>query len=170
MPKLTADEIKQLLNLRPLPLEGGYYAETYRSRDAIPETALPSGYKGQRAFSTAIYFLLTSNSFSAMHKLPTDEVFHFYLGDPVQMLQIAPDGTGRILVMGQDLTCNHLLQVVVPANHWQGTSLLRGGAWALLGTTMAPGFEFEDYQHGDRSLLVTQFPQLAELIISLTRD
>jgi len=170
MPKLTADDIKHRLNLRPLPLEGGYYAETYRSCDAIPETALPSAYSGVRVLSTAIYFLLTSDNFSAMHKVPTDEVFHFYLGDPVQMLQIAPDGTGRILVMGQDLTCNHLLQVVVPGNYWQGASLLKGGAWALLGTTMAPGFEFEDYQHGDRSSLVTRFPQFADLIISLTRN
>src|ERR1051326_2178730 len=97
---LTTDEIKSLLGLKPHPTEGGFYVETYRSKDVLSRDALPSRYGGSRAFGTAIYYLITPDSFSALHRLPTDEIFHFYLGDPVEMLQLSADGAGRLLTIG----------------------------------------------------------------------
>src|SRR5688572_28798580 len=100
---ITAREIIELFNLRPLPVEGGYFAESYRSSGIIVESVLPSGYSGPRCFGTAIYYLLTPETFSAMHRVPGDEVFHFYLGDPVEMLQLRSDGTGERIVIGSDI-------------------------------------------------------------------
>lgn len=97
------EEIKRLLGLRPLPVEGGYYAESYRSPESLPSDYLPARYGGPRSFGTAIYYLLTPDTFSELHRLQTDEVFHFYLGDPVEMLQLSEDGSGRRLHLGQDV-------------------------------------------------------------------
>jgi uncharacterized protein len=166
---LTADEIKSLLDLRPLPEEGGYFAETYRSDEAISKEALPARYAGGRLMATAIYYLLTPDTFSALHRLPTDEVFHFYLGDPVEMLQLWPAGSGRVVTLGTDLLQGMRPQVVVPKGVWQGTRLIAGGRFALLGTTMAPGFEFIDYEAGRRATLVSQYPEYAEKIKALIR-
>jgi predicted cupin superfamily sugar epimerase len=99
--------------------------------------------------------------------LPSDEVFHFYLGDPVSMLQLWPDGTGRIVILGPDVRAGQSPQLVVPAGVWQG-SWLASGAWALLGTTMAPGFDFADYEAGDRLALTRAYPAFAEIIGRLT--
>src|SRR5687768_14866226 len=138
---ITARDIITRFNLRPLPVEGGYFAESYRSSATIPESALPSGYSGPRYFGTAIYYLLTPETFSAMHRLPGDEVFHFYLGDPVEMLQLRSDGTGERIIIGNDIAAGMRVQVPVPANVWQGSRLCDGGKFALMGTTMAPGFD-----------------------------
>jgi uncharacterized protein len=165
----TAEELKTMLNLAPLELEGGYFRQTYRAAGTIPEGVLPSAYKGSRNYSTAIYFLLTPDTFSAMHRLPTDEVFHFYLGDPVEVIQITPGGTGETVVMGPDLRNAQVLQCVVPGGYWQGARLIEGGSWALLGTTVAPGFEFADYEHGIRAKLVREFPEYEVPITALTR-
>ncbi len=100
---ITAEQIKRRLNLKPHPEEGGYYRETYRSDEHIPANVLPDRYKGERSFATAIYYLLTPDTFSAMHRLPTDEIFHFYMGDPVEMLQLIPDGSGRVITLGSDI-------------------------------------------------------------------
>ena len=166
---MTPDELKALLNLIPLPLEGGYYSETYRASGRIPQNALPAVYGGPRSFCTAIYFLLTPDTFSAMHRLPSDEVFHFYLGDPVEMFQIPPNGVAKTEILGPDLRSNQAPQLVIPGGVWQGARLAQGGEWALLGTTVAPGFEFADYEHGIRAKLVAEFPQHAEMITALTR-
>ena len=106
---LTADQIKVLFNLKPHPEEGGYFVETYRSSETISEKALTSRYKGVRSFGTAIYYLLTPETISAMHRLQSDEIFHFYLGDPVEMLQLWPDGSGRVLILVQIflMECSH---------------------------------------------------------------
>ena len=111
---ITAEQIKAKLKLRPHPEEGGYYAETYRSGTWISKEALPAGYAGARSISTAIYYLLTPDTFSAMHRLLTDEVFHFYLGDPAEMLQLWPDGSGKILTLGTEILHGMHLQAVVP--------------------------------------------------------
>src|SRR5947209_1241626 len=151
----TADEVIAALGLRPLPVEGGYYRETYRAALRLPADTLGPAYAGGRAASTAIYYLLTPDTFSALHRLPGAEVFHFYLGDPVEMLQLGPapaDG-GRVVVLGTDLRAGQVPQAVVPGGVWQGGALAPGGRFALLGTTMAPGFEFADYQSGDRAAL-----------------
>lgn len=165
----TADQIRTLLNLKPHPEEGGYFIETYRSSETILEKVLPSRYEGVRTFGTAIYYLLTPETFSAMHRLRSDEIFHFYLGDPVEMLQLWPDGSGRIVILGSDILDRMQPQVVVPRGVWQGARLLNGGKFALLGTTVSPGFEFADYESGRRDELVKSCPKFRDLITALTK-
>lgn len=142
--------------------------ETYRSDERIAPAALPARYAGPRSFGTAIYYLLTAETFSAMHRLASDEIFHFYLGDPVEMLQLFPDGSGRIVTLGQDLQEGMRPQVVVRKGVWQGSRLVSGGRFALLGTTVAPGFDFADYEHGRRADLLRSHPAFRDLILSLT--
>ncbi len=167
--KLTAQEIINRLKLTPHPEEGGFFSEIYRSAEHISKPCLPERYSSARSMGTAIYYLLTSETFSAMHRLRTDEIFHFYLGDPVTMLQLLPDGSSRRLTLGSDILNDQQLQVVVPRGIWQGSFLNPGGQFALLGTTMAPGFEFADYEHGSRELLLQAYPDQKELIFRLTR-
>jgi len=166
---LTADKIKFLLNLTPHPEEGGYFVETYRSPHHIPKDVLPEGYEGERLLATAIYYLLTPDTFSAMHRLPADEIFHFYLGDPVEMLQLLPDGSGRVITLGGDILNGMYPQVTVKKGVWQGSRLLPGGSFALLGTTMSPGFERVDYESGKRDVLIKSYPRFRDLICALTR-
>src|SRR5262245_3963682 len=104
---MTAEEIVARLGLKPHPVEGGFFVETYRSTETVARDV------GVRSLGTAIYYLLTPATVSAMHLLPTDEVFHFYLGDPVRQLQLWPDGTGREVVLGTDLTAGQVPQLVV---------------------------------------------------------
>jgi predicted cupin superfamily sugar epimerase len=165
---LTAVQIRELLQMRPHPIEGGYFAETYRGRPVIPQSLL-RGYPGDRAISTAIYYLLTPDTFSAMHRVRGDETFHFYLGDAVEMLQLKADGAGEVIVLGQDIAVGMRLQYTVPGGVWQGTRLRAGGNYALLGTTMAPGFEYEDYETGQRQDLIAQYPQDSAMLAALTR-
>ena len=171
MPELTADQIIELLGLEPLPEEGGLFRQTYRSGEQIPAAALPSRYGGPRRFATAIYYLLTDapDSFSALHRLKTYEVYHFYLGDPVEMLLLHPEGRGERLILGQDLAAGQRVQFVVPAGAWQGARLGPAGHYALLGTTMAPGYEQVDFELGNREELFGGYPEQAELIRALTR-
>jgi uncharacterized protein len=152
------DRLTRLLGLRPHPDEGGFFVETYRSDETVPAGTL-AGRTEARAVSTAIYFLVTPESYSGLHRLPADEVFHFYLGDPVEMLLLRPDGTAEARVLGTDLAAGMRPQVVVPRGTWQGSRLLPGGRHALLGTTMAPGFEPSDYEHGDPEALVAAYPE-----------
>ena len=160
---MDIDEIKSLLHLQPHPREGGFFAETYRAAETCVTSA------GGRSLATAIYYLLTPKSFSEMHRLPGDEMFHFYLGDPVEMLQLYPDGASSIVVLGQRITLGHKLQHVVPGGVWQGARLITGGSYALLGTTMSPGFAYEDYASGNAGDLLRHWPQRAEMIRALTR-
>jgi predicted cupin superfamily sugar epimerase len=164
----SAKKIQELLKLKPLPVEGGYFAETYRSKFTLTQRSLPS-YSGERALSTAIYYMLTPDTFSAMHRLKGDEVYHFYLGDPAEMLILKPDGTGETLLMGQGIVLGMRLQHAVPGGIWQGSRLVPGGKFALLGTTMAPGFDPADFELGSRGELTTRYPAYAELIAVLTR-
>jgi predicted cupin superfamily sugar epimerase len=166
---ITADTVKTLLNLKPHPDEGGYFRETYSSPHILSKNILPEGYTEERSLATAIYYLLTPDTFSALHRLPTDELFHFYLGDPVEMLQLLPDGSGRTITLGQDITKNMHLQVVVKKGVWQGSRLCAGGQFALLGTTMSPGFEPSDYESGLREGLIADYPRFKNLIRKLTR-
>jgi uncharacterized protein len=165
---LTAQQIRELLNMHPHLIEGGYFAETYRGGLAIPRSLL-RGYPGDRGISTAIYYLLTPDTFSAMHRVRGDEMFHFYLGDAVEMLQLKPDGSGEVILLGQDITAAMRLQHNVPGGVWQGSRVRAGGTYALLGTTMAPGFEYEDYEAGKRQELIARYPEFSQLIASLTR-
>jgi predicted cupin superfamily sugar epimerase len=167
---LTSDQIIELLALVPLPVEGGYYRQSYIAEEGIPTSALPSRYSGPKPFSSAIYYLLFDDQFSALHRLPTDEIYHHYLGDPVEMLLLYPDGESRRIVGGGDLLAGQMLQWVAPAGVWQGSRLVPGGLLALLGTTMAPAYGPEDFELGECADLLRQFPGEGELIRALTRD
>jgi len=167
---LTANQIITLFNLKPHPEEGGYFAETYRSSETLSEKALPSRYKGIRSFGTAIYYLLTPEIFSVMHRLQSDEIFHFYLGDPVEILQLRPDGPGKVITIGSDILNGMQPQVLVPRGVWQGARLIKGGKFALLGTTVSPGFELADYEPGQREELANSHPRFRDLITALTKD
>jgi predicted cupin superfamily sugar epimerase len=167
---ITADALIRLLQLQPHPKEGGHFRETYRAAESLPPDALASRYGGARSVSTAIYYLLTPTTYSALHRLQSDEVFHFYLGSPVRMLQLFPDGAARTIVLGPDLLAGHQVQVVVPRGVWQGSLLEPGGDFALLGCTVAPGFEYADYEGGRRDALIAQYPQFTDLIGRLTPD
>jgi predicted cupin superfamily sugar epimerase len=159
---MTADEVIAFLQLQPHPVEGGFFRETYRSGATLQQDG------AIRSVSTAIYYLLTPKTVSALHRLPGDEVFHFYGGDPVRMLQLWPDGSTRSLALGPDLRAGHMPQLVVPGGVWQGSVLMDGGAWALLGATMAPGFDYADYTAGHRAELTAKYPAEAKMIERLT--
>jgi predicted cupin superfamily sugar epimerase len=161
---VTTDEIKKLLGLEPHPVEGGSYRRTYTSRGTV---ALE---RGERAQGTAIYYLLEPGTFSEMHVLASDEIFHFYLGDPVEMLQLLPDGSSAVFTLGRDLEAGQHVQLVVPAGVWQGTRLIGDGKVALLGCTVTPGFDFADYRNASARELIAKWPSEAERIKKLTRS
>jgi predicted cupin superfamily sugar epimerase len=163
---INVQEIINLLKLEPLPQEGGYFRQTYKSSETIPQAALPLRYRQDRTFGTAIYFMLTSADFSAMHRLDTDEIYHFYLGDPLEMLLLHPDGSGEVFILGNDLLKGMQPQKVVPKEVWQGSRLTPGGqcGFALVGTTMAPGFEWAGFELGEREALIEQYPAFAQMI------
>ena len=160
---MTADQLISQLNLQPHPKEGGFFRETYR---AVDNVSVPR-YSGNRSASTAIYYLLKPGTFSALHRLASDEIFHFYLGSPVRMIQLSGAG-GKEIVLGQDLSRGQQLQVFVPQGVWQGSLMEPGGDFALLGCTVAPGFDYADYEHGQREELLRQYPEHAEMIRRLT--
>jgi predicted cupin superfamily sugar epimerase len=167
----TANEIIQKLDLKPLPGEGGFYRETYRSDiPAIP--AAQFGIKSQknRNVCTAIYYMVVPDSFSALHRVKSDELFHFYSGDPVEMIQFDDSGKASHFVLGTDVLKGQTPQVVVQKGMWQATKLVSGGKWALMGTTVAPGFEFEDFELGEREQMISKFPHLRNDIVNYTRE
>ncbi|WP_430472981.1 cupin domain-containing protein [Thalassospira lucentensis] len=163
---ITIDDLIAKLGLQPHP-EGGYYAETFRSF----ETCNPGNrYLGVRSTGTAIYYLLTPDTFSGMHILTSDEIFHHYLGDAVEQLQLFDDGTHKLVEIGSDLLAGQIPQMVVPKNVWQGARLKPGGKFALLGCTVAPGFDFADFSMGKRAALGSKWPAASDMIAALTRD
>ena len=160
---MNADQIKTLLKLEPHPVEGGSFRRTYTSAGNVE---LP---RGVRAQGTAIYYLLEAGTFSEMHALASDEIFHFYLGDPVEMLQLYEDGGSAVFTLGPDLDAGQHVQLVVPAGVWQGTRLVEGGKVALLGCTVTPGFDFADYVSGSYAELAAKWPTEMQRIRKLTR-
>ena len=182
MAALTAADVKRLLHLEPHPREGGSFTRTFTSGEPLaPGNFTPTRYDGQRHTSTAIYYLLEPGTFSEMHVLASDELFHHYLGDPVEMLQLHPDGTAGTHILGSDLLTGQRPQVAVRRGVWQGSHLLPWASatsiapapqhgYALLGCTVAPGFEYADYRSASRSDLIGRWPGQAGLIVSLTRN
>jgi hypothetical protein len=168
---LTAEYLIETLGLRPLAGEGGWFRQTWVADEQWPATALPPRYGRGKPAGTAIYYLLTDapDGFSALHRLPTDEIYHFYLGDPVEQLLLHPDGRGERVVLGQDLGAGQSVQHVAPRGWWQGSRLVPGGRVALVGTTMAPGFDPLDFEPGARAALNAAYPAHADLIAALTR-
>jgi hypothetical protein len=165
---ISAQEIIELFGMQPLREEGGYFVEIYKCQELIPKKALPRRYGSARSYGTAIFYLLTPDTVSALHRLESDEIFHFYLGDPVTMLQLHPDGSTNVVTLGQDIRSGQQLQVVVPRGTWQGSLLNEGGEFALLGCTVAPGFEYSDYEAGSRGDLLKEYPGQEDLLARLT--
>ena len=165
---MTAEEIIKKLNLVPLPEEGGFYTETFREKTFIPEEALPE-HEGKRCYSTAIYYLVTPEEFSALHRVKSTEIFHFYAGDPVEMVQIDKQGKLEKIVIGNNFEREHRPQVIVEPGVWQGVRLAEGGEWSLMGCTVASGFEFEDFEVESYEKLSAQYPQHKDVIREYTR-
>lgn len=166
---MDINKIINKLKLIPHPNEGGYFSETYRSNEKILKSVLPSRYSDDRSYGTAIYYLLTPKTFSEIHRLKSDEIFHFYLGDPVEMIHLYPDGSVKKIILGQDIFNGMELQVVVPKMVWQGARVMEGGNFSLLGTTVSPGFEYSDYEPAVRKELIKIYPDYKEHIIKLTK-
>ena len=139
----TAKELIDFLGLQPLPGEGGYYKETHRSEVGFPGT--------NKHASTAIYYLLTPSCTSILHRLPTEEIYHFYGGTPVELVLVSPTFEISRVTLGSDLLAGQIVQYRVPANYWQGSYLAGQGDYALMGTTMSPGFEFSDFEAASKS-------------------
>jgi hypothetical protein len=163
----TAQRWIDRLRLEPHP-EGGWYRQTYRAPLMLPQAALP-GYAGDRAASTAIYFLLAGDQFSALHRLRSDEVWHFYAGSTLIVHVIESGGKYSELLLGSDATSGEEFQAVVPAGCWFGSSLRQPDTWALVGCTVAPGFDFSDFEMAKREALTAQYPQHRAIIQRLTR-
>ena len=157
------------LDLEPHP-EGGYFTETYRSEEYISAEALSEEYVGSRNHSTCIYFLLTSDMFSAFHKINQDEIWHFYQGSPIQLHTISEEGNHEEYLIGVDLSQGQSPQLVVPGNHWFAAKIIDPDSYALVGCTVAPGFDFQDFTLAKRKKLIEQFPQHSDLITEFTRD
>ncbi|WP_030024755.1 cupin domain-containing protein [Streptomyces monomycini] len=157
----SPQEIVELYGLEPLPREGGRYRQTW----AGPPR--PDG----RPDGTAIVVLLTAepDGHSALHRLPIDEVWHFYLGDPLSMLLLDPSGGTRTVALGPDVLGGQHVQFTVPAGTWMAAEVAEVGAWSLFGCTMAPGFTFDAYEHGDAAELAARYPQEAARITALSR-
>lgn len=153
---LPAEYWIERLGLKPHP-EGGYYAETYRAAQTLPNG---------RPVATAIYFLLEHGNFSALHRLSSDEMWHFYTGDPLMVHLIEPMGAYRVLRLGPGQS----FQGVVPAGCWFGATVETPGGYALVGCTVAPGFDFADFELAEREALTRLYPQHRALIERLTRS
>lgn len=162
MTAVTPEDLVAHYRLEPIPREGGLFRQTW----AGPERS------DGRPEGTAIVALLTVPDFSALHRLPGDEVWHFYLGDPLELLLLAPDGTSSTAVLGPDLRHGQHLQFTVPGGTWMGARVVAGGAWTFFGCTMAPGFTYDGYEHGDAGELTARYartPAEAARITGLCR-
>ena len=148
--------------------EGGYFAETYRSAEKIPHHALPTRFSGDRNFSTGILFLLENHHFSALHRIQADEMWHFYAGGPLNVYVILPSGELEIIRLGNNPDRGEVFQAVVPAGCWFGSKPADETAYSLVGCTVAPGFDFADFELAKRLDLLDQYPQNREVIELLT--
>ncbi|NKF23187.1 cupin domain-containing protein [Solimonas marina] len=168
----TAARIIAKLHMQKIPDEGAWFAGTYQSPIRIPQSALPARYDSARNLGSGIYALITRDDFSAMHRLLTDETWHFYSGDPIELLLLYPDGRNRIVTLGSDVLAGQQPQFTVPAGVWMGARPQGNdaNAYALFGCTLAPGFDYGDYQAGYRDVLQAAYPQRAALIAALTRE
>lgn len=164
----TAGHWIDLLRLQPHP-EGGYYRVTYEAEQMIEQGALPDSFAGPRRASTAIYFLLQRGDFSAFHRIPSDELWHFYAGDALQIHIINAAGVIRTIDLGRNVASGEAFQAVVPADHWFASEPKGESAYALVGCTVAPGFDFTDFQLAARDELLREYPQHKKLIERLTR-
>ncbi|MEK7287841.1 MAG: cupin domain-containing protein [Elusimicrobiota bacterium] len=165
----SMSKLIKLYDLEPHP-EGGYFKETYRAKGKVSQRELPSHFKGTRNYSTAIYFLLPEGKRSNLHRIQSDEIWHFYLGGPLTLIQIPPSGQIEKVVLGQDVETGQKLQHIVPAGCWFGAHPNPGSAFSFVGCTVSPGFDFADFEMGKRADLTARFPRLAAQIRRFTRE
>ncbi len=165
---LTPQQYIQHYSLLPHP-EGGWYKQTYKSKEVISAAALPERFSGNRPFSTAIYFLLEPGNFSAFHRIKSDECWHFYAGGPLLVHVLLPDGTLQTVTLGNDTAKGQLFQYVVPAHCWFASEPAPGSAFSFVGCTVAPGFDFADLELADATALAGLYPQHEWLIRQLCR-
>jgi len=165
----SADEIIAALGLAPLPGEGGWFRETWRSDAVLPAAQLPA-HGSDRSAGTAILFLVTPTAFSALHLLAGPEIWFFHDGDPAELTLLHPDGAIEVVRLGHDLAAGERPQAVVPGGVWQGCAVVADGAWSLVGTAMAPGFDVADFTLADPDALLAGWPAAADRIRRLTRS
>ncbi len=163
----TIEEIVSRLELLPHP-EGGYYKETYRSEGEIPEAVLGKDYVGERNYATSIYFLLTSENFSAFHRIKQDEIWHFYDGSPIQLHMIDQEGNYSSQLIGKELSNGELPQILVPGGVWFASEVAEGGSYSLAGCTVSPGFDFQDFELRSGEELSKLYPQHEKIVRRLT--
>ncbi len=169
---MTAEEIIKALGLQLLPKEGGYFKVSFTADERLKEENLPRRYQQARNLSGAIYFLETTEQFSALHQLPTDELYFYHYGDPLELLLLHPDGSGELNRLGMDLHDGQRPQLLAPKNSWQGSRPVLDGTFgfSLISTSMAPGFHENDPIFADRESLIENYPKFKDQILALTRD
>ena len=161
----VADLIK-LYKLEEHP-EGGYFTQTYRANAQILASTEKDKYKGPRYYSTGIYYLLPGGARSKLHKILSDEMWHFYLGGPMKIIELWPDGRVTETILGTDVLGGQVVQHVVPAGNWFGGFPLEGTNFSFVGCTVSPGFDFEDFEFGNKETLLKDYPKAKELISKL---
>jgi len=164
-----AQDIIEKLNLLPHP-EGGFFKETFRSKGSISKDELGNGYSGPRSYSTAIYFLLTSDSFSAFHRIKQDEFWHHYDGAAINVHVIDPDGNYSCTVVGKDYNNGEVPQFVVEGGCWFASEVHNNDEFSLVGCTVSPGFDFNDFELADKDKLTELYPEHKDVISRLTRN
>lgn len=162
---MTAQDIIQKFNLKPHP-EGGYFTETYRASELISSEALPERFCGDRSHGTAILFLLQKGYISQLHRIKSDEIWHFYAGDPLHLFEITPDGKVIETILGNEYSVGQLPQYVVKAGHYFGG--FSSGAYSFVGCTVSPGFDFADFEFANYDALLQSFPDARSVIDRLS--
>ncbi|TPN84758.1 cupin domain-containing protein [Aquimarina algicola] len=165
---LDLKNIIDRLDLSPHP-EGGFYKETYRSKGDIPQSVLGANFTGERSYCTGIYFLLTSDNFSAFHRIKQDEIWHYYKGSSLYVHVITPKGVYKKYAVGTNFDEGEVPQLVVPAGYWFASSVKDESSYSLVGCTVSPGFDFEDFEMASRDQLINQYPDHQKVITQYTR-
>jgi predicted cupin superfamily sugar epimerase len=165
----TVAQLVERFQMVPHP-EGGYYKETYRSDELIKKGSLPGRFSGDRNFSTAIYFLLEQGNFSAFHRIQSDECWHFYAGHALHVHVIYPDGRYELISLGNNVAAGETFQAIVPAGCWFASETAPGGLFSFVGCTVAPGFDFADFELAEKDILGAEFPTQRALITRLSRQ
>ncbi len=165
--KKTAQYWREKLSLAK-HIEGGAFREIYRSSMLLAEDVLTSEHRGNRNACTAIYFQLEHGEFSAMHRIASDEIWHHYDGAALCIFEIKPGGQLVKHLLGKDIEHGEQPVVIIPAGSWFGSRVEQAGGYTLCGCTVAPGFDFADFELANKSELVLQYPQHSDIIHALT--
>lgn len=165
---MLENDLIKTFDLQPHP-EGGYFKETYRSEKTIETNLIDKQFPSGRNYSTAIYFLIEKDNFSAFHRIKSDEVWHFYEGDALEVIEIDLKGNLIRTEVGRNIKAGQIFQYMVKAGHWFGSRVLKDGEFSFVGCTVAPGFDFSDFDLTRREELINLFPQHKEIILELTR-